>query len=196
MFITFEGIDGSGKSTQAEKLAQYLQKYGKRVLLTREPYDSKTRKKLLFKNALLPTEEFELFLSDRQKHLSELILPALEKGVIVISDRYMDSSTAYQGYGLSVPLSYIRKRQNSLCLPDITFILDICPEVSLKRLSEKDNIEERGIHYLERVRKGYLQIAEKDTDRCIILDATLNPDKLHRQIVSIVERAVDKEMAI
>jgi dTMP kinase len=151
---------------------------------------------LLFKNSLLPVEEFELFLSDRQKHLNELILPALRKGIVVISDRYMDSSTAYQGYGLFVPVDYIEKRQSNLYIPDITFIMDIDPKITFQRMNAGDDIEKRGIHYLERVRKGYLYIAEKNPERCIVMDATLSVQKLHDQIVSTVERQMDKEIII
>jgi dTMP kinase len=196
MFITFEGIDKSGKSTQAKMLAEYLKQKGREVLLTKEPYDEETRRRLLFKNSLLPVEEFELFLSDRQKHLNELILPALRKGIVVISDRYMDSSTAYQGYGLFVPVDYIEKRQSNLYIPDITFIMDIDPKITFQRMNAGDDIEKRGIHYLERVRKGYLYIAEKNPERCIVMDATLSVQKLHDQIVSTVERQMDKEIII
>lgn len=178
-FITLEGIDGSGKSTQAKLLYEHLQEKGCRVLLTREPGGTnlaeEIRRVILTpgKEEMDPMAEILLYAASRAQHVNNLIKPAIEAGQIVISERFVDSSLAYQGYGLGRDLHLIREI-NNLAIgdiwPDLTFLLDSAPETSGERLERRlkvngrdsDRIEKRGLSFQDRVRKGFLKLAEED----------------------------------
>ncbi|MFN4070800.1 MAG: dTMP kinase [Thermus caldifontis] len=176
-FLTLEGLDGSGKTTQARLLARFLEEKGIRVLLTREPGGGlKGVRDLLLKGgALSPEAEYLLFSADRAEHVRKVILPALEEGYWVISDRYLDSSLAYQGYGRGLPLPWLLEvaRRATLDLkPRLTFLLDLPPEEALGRVATPDRLERTGLEFFRRVRDGYLRLAEAEPERFRVVDAT------------------------
>ena len=196
MFITFEGIDFCGKSTQVELLQNYLINKGKKVLLIREPggteISEKIRDILLDKmnyNMVIESEIL-LFSASRAQLVREKIRPFLNKGYYVISDRFHDSTTAYQGYGRGIPIESVM-HINSVAIentvPDITFIIDIPVYVSanrknLKHPNELDRIEISQDHFYDKVRSGYLQIAKQEK-RFRVIDGTLNIGEIHNIIV-------------
>ena len=185
-FITLEGIDGCGKSTQAKLIHQRLEAMGYQVLLTREPGGTELaeeiRRVILTpgKEELDPIAEILLYAASRVQHVNVLIRPALEAGQIVISERFAHSSLAYQGYGLGRDLNLI-KEVNRLATgeiwPDLTFLLDTSAETSGERIrcravangNDCDRIEMRGVSFQERVRNGYLKLAEED-DRIVVIN--------------------------
>lgn len=202
MFITFEGIDGSGKTTQSKLLADYFRQiYGENsVVLTREPggtdFAEKIRNVLLV-NDIDPISELLLFVSTRCEHMKKLILPALKEGQIVICDRFIDSTIAYQGYGFGVSLELIKQLHELVGIkyPDITFILDIDVNVGLSRAEDKNKYEEMSINFYNNVRKGFHEIAAEDPDRCCIISETdtMNDKQIYDKIVAeIVKRGRDR----
>jgi len=183
MFLTIEGIDGCGKSTQAQKLMQKLLKEGKSVVLTKEPGGTALGayiRNLLLNKDMEPVTEFLLFAADRKEHIEKIIKPYLWQGIIVISDRFLDSSVAYQGYGRGVKNDFITCVHNFITeglKPDITFIIDIAPEVGLKRLKRFDRIENGGIALLAKVREGYLEIAREEK-RFVVIKGEGNEEEI------------------
>ena len=176
-FLTLEGLDGSGKTTQARLLARFLEEKGIRVRLTREPGGGlkEVRDLLLEGEALSPEAEYLLFSADRAEHVRKVILPALEEGYWVISDRYLDSSLAYQGYGRGLPLPWlleVARRATSDLKPRLTFLLDLPPEEALGRVATPDRLERTGLEFFRRVREGYLRLAEAEPERFRVVDAT------------------------
>ncbi|WP_243030235.1 dTMP kinase [Thermus altitudinis] len=176
-FLTLEGLDGSGKTTQARLLARFLEEKGIRVRLTREPGGGLkgVRDLLLEGEALSPEAEYLLFSADRAEHVRKVILPALEEGYWVISDRYLDSSLAYQGYGHGLPLPWlleVAKRATLDLKPRLTFLLDLPPEEALGRVATPDRLERTGLEFFRRVREGYLRLAEAEPERFRVVDAT------------------------
>jgi dTMP kinase len=198
MFITFEGIEGSGKSTQAKLLAEYLRGKGLSVVLTREPggveLSERIRSILIDPSSdISPKAELFLFLASRAQHVSELILPALRRDQIVICDRFADASVAYQGYGRGLDIRMIRKLNDwAICgiRPDLTLLLDLSPEIGLRRVrlsSTLDRIEEEDLEFHRRVRKGYLEIARAEPDRFLILPAERGVDEIQGMVREAVE---------
>lgn len=207
LFISFEGPEGSGKSTQIKLLNEYLKKKGYNVVLTREPGGTKISENI--RNVLLSPEnkeilpETELFLyaAARIQHIGEIIKPALNKGSIVISDRFHDSTTAYQGYGRNISLDYIEKiHKLSLkdTIPDITFVLMVDVRLGIKRARNKsekgkkqfkggDRIEQENIEFHKQVIKGYYEIAEKEKDRITIIPENTIKN-VHKKIIKIIEK--------
>lgn len=190
--ITFEGIDGAGKSTQLSLLRQVLQEKGYEVLVTREPGGDAVGeevRRLLLQKAMVPRAELLLFLASRAQNTEAVIRPALASGIIVLCDRYIDSSVAYQGYGRDLQPETIEQLNdfatNSL-VPDLTLLLDVPPEVGLERQTQKNRIEEAGIAFLRRVRNGYLLLAQKHPERIRVLDASRPPEKIHREVCALV----------
>ena len=182
MLITFEGIDGCGKTTQIGLLSAHLSELGKDVLTLREPggteFSEKIRDLLLHsKDKLSAQSELFLFEAARSDLVEKVIKPALEKGTIVILDRFYDSTTAYQGYGRQINLEAV-KEINELSIsglkPDVTFFLDIPLEVSNNRanLRKLDKIEQSGDSFFNRVIKGYRQLAKDEPDRIVSIDGT------------------------
>jgi len=189
IFITVEGPDGSGKSTQVDLLVTFLRDRQHRVLVTREPGGTSTGeaiRKILLEPArgthLADETELFLFAAARAQHVREIILPALTQGQIVIVSRYLDATVAYQGYGRNLPLDTIRV-VNQLATgglnPDLTLILDVDSETGLHRAKgadkdtpsgEMDRIEAAGIDFHRRVRQGYFAIAAAEPGRCVIVD--------------------------
>lgn len=201
MFITFEGIDFCGKSTQVKLLKSYLENQNKTVKLIREPggteISEKIREILLDKknSGMVIETEVLLFSAARSQLVREVILPYLQKGYYVISDRFHDSSTAYQGYGRGIPLDavfQIHKIAIGNTIPDITFIIDIPVEEAERRKALNSNIELDRIeitkeNFFERVRQGYFSMA-KSEKRFRILDGTLSIETLHQIIIEEIKK--------
>ena len=200
MFITFEGIDFCGKSTQAELLKSYLVKNKKIVEIIREPggteISEKIREMLLDKkhyHMFMETEIF-LFSASRAQLVREKIRPYLEKGVYVISDRFHDSTTAYQGFGRGIDINTVVHINNlaiGKTVPDITFIIDIPVKVAEERKKIKtkidlDRIEISDSVFYEKVRKGYLKLAENEK-RFRVIDGTANIEDIHHRIVGEID---------
>ena len=201
MFITFEGIDFCGKSSQIKLLEEYLLAKEEQVQVIREPGGTYISEKI--RNILLDNEnsgmhmqtEFLLFAASRSQLVREKIRPYLDKGFYVISDRFHDSSTAYQGYGRGLPvevISAISKLAIGDTVPDITFIINITVELAEQRRQKKlkgqlDRIEISDSDFFERVRKGYLELA-KQGRRFKVLDGEEKIESLHKIIVNEIEK--------
>ncbi|ABQ47650.1 thymidylate kinase [Thermotoga petrophila RKU-1] len=191
MFITFEGIDGSGKSTQIKLLARYLEKRGKRVILKREPGGTETGekiRKLLLKEEMTPKAELFLFLASRNLLVME-IKRYLSEGYVVLLDRYTDSSVAYQGFGRNLGKEIVEKLNDfatDSLVPDLTFYIDVDVETALNRKGELNRFEKR--EFLERVREGYLVLAKEHPERIVVLDGKRSIEEIHRDVVREVER--------
>ena len=200
MFISFEGIDFSGKSTQIELLKDYLVDHNKKVEILREPggteISEKVRRILLDnKNEKMVAEaELLLFSASRAQLLREKIRPYLQKGIYVISDRFHDSSTAYQGYGRGIPIEVVMKVHQLAIgdtIPDLTFFIDIPVGIANERKKKKSNvkldrIEMADIEFYNRVRSGYLEIARQE-ERFKVIDGTQNIETIQNQIISELE---------
>ena len=197
LFITFEGGDGCGKTTQIKLLDEYLRKKGYKTLLTREPgsigLGEKVREILLnYDGEVSSVCESFLFLADRAQNMDCIIKPALKEGTIVICDRHTDSSVAYQGYGRGLDIERINMLNNiatSGLKPDLTIVLDVDVQTSQARVGfEKDRMESAGIEFFERVRKGYLEIAKQEPERVKVVDAKQTIEDIHNQILELVGR--------
>ena len=196
LFIKFEGIDGCGKTTQIELLKDSLEKKGYTVLLTREPgakgLGEKLREILLnYDGEVSSNCESFLFLADRAQHIDTIIKPAINKGVIVLCDRHTDSTVAYQGYGRQLDLEQIyqlNKIATNGIIPDITFILDIDIDTSLQRIGKgRDRMENSGREFFERVRKGYIEISEKEPQRVKLLQGNSPIKDIQNKISDYVQ---------
>jgi len=211
VFITFEGLEGCGKTTQAKMLYNYLNKKGISSVFTKEPGGTKIGQKI--RKILLDQKnegmdyktEMLLFLASRAENVRLVILPALGEGKIVISDRFCDSTTAYQGYGRGIDLKIIKYLNNLVigkAIPDITFFLDIEPQEGLKRSTTFSNsreirFEEEFINkkiidgklFLERVRDGYYQLLQEE-ERIRIINANRSKEEIFEEIVAIVNKKI------
>ncbi len=197
LFITFEGPDGCGKTTQMNLLAQYFEKKGKKVVLTREPggkgLGEKVREILLNYNGEVSDRcESFLFLADRAQNIDIIVKPAVEQGEIVLCDRHIDSTVAYQGYGRGLDINKINMLNNLATggkKPDLTLVFDVDVETSMKRVGkEKDRMESAGIDFHNRVRNGYLELAKQEPTRIKVLDATKTIEEIHEKVVEIIEK--------
>jgi len=204
-FITFEGIEGSGKSTQIALLAHYLGSVGKRIKLSREPggtYVGDQMRKILLDPAntvLVPTAELFLYAASRAQHLQEVILPSLADGVTVLCDRFTDATFAYQGYGRGLDKTLIRAIDQLVTAgirPDLTLLLDIDAVTGVARahgrnssrgLEAEARFENEEIAFHERVRQGYLALAGQEPDRIHIVDASLPPAAVQARIRMIID---------
>lgn len=209
-FITFEGPEGSGKSTQMAMLHSYLVRKGYDCLSTREPGGTGMGK--LIRGIVLDADQKEivdraelfLILADRAQHTAEVILPALKEGKIVLCDRYNDSTVAYQGYGRGLDLAETR-RMCAYCTmglePDLTFLLDVDVATGFSRIKENrlstlgkeamDRIERAGSAFHEKVRAGYLALAKEEPHRITVLSPSENVEEMHLRIVKIVEAMLE-----
>jgi dTMP kinase len=207
-FITFEGGDGTGKSTQIRALEDYLVQRGVPCVLTREPGGTalgKLIRKLLLEigdHEIASSTELFLYLADRAQHVNEVILPALEAGKIVLCDRFTDSTIAYQGYGRGIELRLLRQlnaiADQGLC-PDLTFLFDCPARVGLARTAgrqsetgrrQEDRFEREKIEFHEKVRAGFLEMARAEPERFRIVDATRPVE----EITLVLKKIVDHEM--
>ncbi len=196
LFITFEGADGCGKTTQITLLNEYFNKAGKKTLLTREPgagiLGAKIRELLLnYDGEVSPNCESFLFLADRAQHVDCMIKPALAEGTIVLCDRYTDSTLAYQGFGRELDIDrikYLNKLATGGLRPDLTIVFDVDVETSLSRVGgSKDRMESAGVEFFNRVRNGYLEIAKQEPERVKVIDSSDTIENVHKKVVGLVE---------
>ena len=203
MFITFEGIEGCGKSTQARMLKEFLIKKGKRVFLTREPGGPKIAEEIremllsVANKEMLPQTEVLLYMASRSQHTGEWIIPELEKGKIVISDRYYDSTFAYQGAARKIDgklIDTIRRYATFGLIPKITFLVDLPEEIGLSRILAKDadRLEQESMEFHKKVREGFLDIAKKEPERFKILDGKKSIKEIHNDVINIIIKELDK----
>jgi dTMP kinase len=201
-FISFEGSEGSGKSTQAALLADTLRTQGHEVIVTREPGGTalgQVLRRLLLEpaeTALAPGAELLLMLADRAQHIQEVIAPGLRANNIVISDRYVDSTTAYQGYGRGIALNWLAQLNAFTCgeyMPALTLLLDLPVAEGLRRTRQRqgntpgaDQFEAESLDFHERVRAGFLQVARTRPERVCLIDAARSIEDIHREIRAIV----------
>ena len=197
LFITFEGPDGCGKTTQMKLLAEYLEKKGEKVVLTREPggkgLGEKVREILLnYDGEVSDRCESFLFLADRAQNIDIIVNPAVKAGKIVLCDRHIDSTVAYQGYGRGLDIERINMLNNLATngkKPDLTFVFDVDVETSMKRVGkEKDRMESAGIDFHNRVRQGYLELAKQEPNRIKVIDATKSIEEIHDEVINILNK--------
>lgn len=200
LFVTFEGIDGCGKTTQVEGVDRLLRSRGVEALKTAEPGGSplgrRLRRILLEEEVeLCPESELLLFLADRAEHVRSVIRPALEGGRVVLCDRYYHSTLAYQGGGLGLPIERIRSA-NEIATgglePDLVVLLDIEPEAALRRARRQDRMLRRGLPFLERVRSAYLEMAKGD-ERFLVLDGERGAKELSEEIAERISALMGLE---
>ncbi|SMO63399.1 dTMP kinase [Balnearium lithotrophicum] len=197
MFITFEGIEGCGKSTQSKLLFEELIDRGFSVVLTREPGGTEASEEIRriilkkWEERFTPFAELSLYEAARSLHVENLIRPSLNEGAVVICDRFTDSTVAYQGYGRGLSLELIERlnlEATGGLRPDLTFLLDLPVEAAFKRLERKSldrmESEERSFH--ERVREGFLEIAEREKERVVVLDGTQDVEEIFNHVLRIV----------
>lgn len=193
-FITFEGIDGSGKSTQLERCADALQNLGRDVVITKNPGGTdlgvKLRQILLHHNGPIePTAELLLYVADRVQHIEEVIKPALNAGKVVLCDRFSDSTLAYQGYGRQLGTETIESLYTLAWgdfQPDLTFWFSGPVEQLLQRAknrSEADRLEQEDVTFFQRIHEGFEALAGKNPDRIVTIDATLDKDVITEQLI-------------
>lgn len=201
LFITFEGADGCGKTTQLNLLAQYLKEKGLEVVITREPgskgLGEKIREILLnYEGEVSSNCEAFLFLADRAQHIDMIVKPAVNSGKIVLCDRHTDSTIAYQGYGRGVDLAQIKMLNNlatSGLIPDLTFVFDIDVETSMSRVGKnKDRMESAGIEFHEKVRHGYLELAKDEPERVMVINSNDTIENIFAQVKDIYEQKTSK----
>ena len=199
LFITFEGADGCGKTTQIELINKYLQEKGYKTLVTREPgakgLGEKLREILLnYEGEVSPNCESFLFLADRAQHVDCIIKPALKNNTIVLCDRHTDSTIAYQGYGRQLDIQEIKKL-NDIAVnglkPDLTIVFDIDVETSMQRVGKtKDRMESAGMEFFNRVRNGYLEIAKDEPNRVKVINSADTIENIHTKVVELVEEVI------
>tara|TARA_B100001939_G_scaffold89077_1_gene76345 strand:+ start:314 stop:940 length:627 start_codon:yes stop_codon:yes gene_type:complete len=197
-FITFEGIDGSGKSTQIRKLAKFLEDNGFDIIITREPGGSvggEEIRNLLLQGAVdrwSAETEILLFTAARRDHLERIILPALQGGKIVICDRFTDSTRMYQGMRGPKLRDLVDKLTKEVinCDPDLTIIIDIDPEISLERAKSRNTAEERfedfGVDLQKKMRRGFLDLSREFSSRMEVVNGQQSVDELAKEIASLV----------
>ncbi|MCA9499433.1 MAG: dTMP kinase [Nitrospirales bacterium] len=207
LFITFEGTEGSGKTTQCHKLARALRAQGHQVLETREPggtplaeairrlllSHSKTKSN---KEIITPECETSLILAARSQHVARMIRPALAKGIIVLCDRFFDSTLAYQGYGRHRDITFLNHSHQFATeglTPHLTFLLDLPTQEGLARRQlarHQNRLDQESLDFHQRVRRGFIALAKQHPQRIQKLDARQSPDILHTLIVSIMSRLI------
>ncbi len=206
MFITLEGIEGSGKTTQLKNIVEYFKGSGIECVTTREPGDTNIGKKIRSilldpeNKGLDPLAELFLYAADRAQHLKERIHPWLASGKTVICDRFFDATTVYQGFARGIGLGVIEKIHNLVLdglKPDLTILFDLSPEEGLERAwkqinnggrtSSETRFENEKISFHNKVREGYLSLAHKETDRFRIIDASQNAEQVRKEIYKILD---------
>jgi dTMP kinase len=202
MFITFEGIEGCGKSTQLKLAAQALEKQDFRICCTREPggtgVGTQIRKILLSESSagLAPLSEALLYMADRFQHIQDVIRPAINEGQIVLCDRYHDSTIAYQGYARKIPLALLDSIWKTSALdPDLTILLDLDPEQgldrSLKKLAaqqmDESRFEKEALQFHQDVRNGFLSLANQNPNRIKVIDASGSVEEVNHRVMRILD---------
>lgn len=200
LLITFEGTEGGGKTTQIQKIAKYLQSCGRKILLLREPGGTRVseaiREIILNKEftEMADSTELLLYLAARAQIVNEKILPALRKGMVVICDRFEDSTLAYQGYGRGISLKAIQEVSKLLVRgplrPDLTILLDIDPEKGMNRGGRHDRMERQSIAFHQKVRKGFLDLAKKNAKRYRVIDARRPIEEIALEIEEVVAKCL------
>ncbi|MBM3669521.1 MAG: dTMP kinase [Actinobacteria bacterium] len=200
MFIAFEGGEGAGKSTQETLLADHLAACGHEVVRTREPGGTPAGEAI---RAIVLSPEYEglddraealLFAASRGEHVARVIRPALERGAVVVCDRYIDSSVAYQGAGRNLGMDAVRELSlwaTNALLPDLTIVLDIDPEIGLSRLHSRDRLEGQPLDYHRRVRQAFLDLAAAEPARYVVIDATQDTSVMADQVRAAVDARLD-----
>ena len=197
LFVTFEGVEGAGKTTQIALLRDYLEQAGHSVRVTREPGGdavAETVRRLLLERDMVPRAELLLFLASRAQNVENVIRPHLAGGGIVLCDRYIDSSVAYQGWARGIGREVVRQLNAFAIdgmLPDLTVLLDLPPSVGLARQTDRNRMEEESLEFHERVREGFLQEARNYPARFCVLDAALEAAVLHAAIRERVKALLD-----
>jgi dTMP kinase len=205
MFITFEGIEGSGKTTQIRHTVRFLEGQGMSCLVTREPGDTRIGKKIRQilldpeNRELEPQAELFLYAADRAQHLRERIIPALSAGQAVVCDRFFDATTAYQGYARGIDLAMIEGIHRQVLgdlRPDLTVLFDLDPRVGLDRAwkdidsggrsGAETRFEHEALAFHDRVRHGYLELAAREPSRIKIIDASLSEEAVRAAIIRIL----------
>jgi len=201
-FITFEGIDGCGKSTQVKLLGRYLERLGIHPVVTREPGGTELGegvRRLLLPRAssgMDPRMEVLLYFAARAQNVAENILPALQRGRIVLCDRFTDASLAYQGHGRGIPLDFIRELHRVACRglqPDLTFVVDINPRTSVRRARQRNStagpdegrFEQEKLSFHRRVRQGYLELARREPRRFRLIPGERDIADIHQEIAAL-----------
>lgn len=204
VFISFEGIEGTGKSTQARLLSEYLKGKGLDVVLTQEPGGTliglRIRELLLSveHQGMSPLTELLLYNASRAQHIKEVIIPAIDRGSIVITDRFTDSTIAYQGYGRGIDLILIDSIDmiaTERLRPDITILLDLDVKAGLKRnrgINKTDRLELEDVEFHQRVRNGYHDLAAKEPERIKLINASGDIKEIHSRIISIISGLLDR----
>lgn len=204
--ISFEGSEGSGKSTQIARLAEHLQKLGREVLATREPGGTEIGEQIrniIVHNSkgdeMCPETELLLFTAARAQLVREVIAPAIMRGAIVLSDRYLDSSTVYQGIARNLapdPVNQINRFAVGNVMPNLTIVIDVSTDVSLSRIRQRasdlpDRMERENIEFYKKVREGYLLLAQQWPERVVVIDGTQPPDVIEKEIWAAVQQRLD-----
>ena len=209
-FITFEGGDGSGKTTQLKALESYLTEHGKPCIATREPGGTSLgnliRQVLLEvgKQPITSSTELFLYLADRAQHIHEVIIPAIEQGKVILCDRHTDSTLAYQGYGRGIDLRLLRSLNDIASQgikPDLTFLFDCPVEIGLPRTlrrqfqattraGREDRFEREKVEFHKRVREGFLELARAEPYRFRIIDAARSVEEIAHEVKNIIDREV------
>ncbi len=205
MFITFEGIEGSGKTTQIRHALEFLKQRGNDCIVTREPGGTMTGQKIRAilldpeSSGIDPSTELLLYVADRAEHVNKVVRPALSAGKTVLCDRYFDATVVYQGYARGLDIDLL-KNMHKLILndlkPDITFLLDLPPAAGLSRAwkqieeGERAGIETRfekeAVAFHEKVREGYLELARQEPERFIVIDAMNNEEQVRKDIIKVL----------
>ncbi len=200
-FLTFEGIDGCGKTTQLRLLARALRRRGFAVVVTREPggtpLGERIRRLLLGRASagMDPTTELLLMFAARAQHVRQVIRPALARGRVVLSDRFTDASLAYQGYGRGLDLDFIRRLHQAVCgglRPDLTFVIDIDPRSSVRRARRRNarvrrdegRFERETLDFYRRVRRGYRALARREPRRVKLIPGEATPERIHSRVLA------------
>lgn len=201
IFITFEGSEGSGKTTQIDRLVSRLEAVDRDVVVTREPGGTEIGEEIrhLLKHSaagkeMCPAAELLLFAASRAQLVREVILPSLEDGKIILCDRFLDSTTVYQGVARNIadgPVNAINRFAVGDIMPDLTLVLDVPAEVGLSRIRHRpsdlpDRMEQENIDFYHKVREGYLVLAKSFPDRFIVVDGTLPPAEIEEKIWNAV----------
>lgn len=201
MFITFEGPEGAGKSTQLARLAGRLRDASRNVVMTREPgggtLGPAIRALLLEGEDVPPRSELFLFLADRAAHVQNVVRPAIARGDLVLCDRHADSTVVYQGYGRGMDVEQLRNL-NALAteglVPDLTLLFDLPAEQGLARLNDRDRLDREPLEFHQRVRQGFLDEAAREPERWVVFDARQDVETLDSLVWAEVQRRFSIEV--